>query len=183
VGRQGGVGNTASQLIHTLVRRTVDGNTSPQQVKQQVAADLTRYTERYPVPDEPRPRLDRSKAAVAARQAERERQALADEFRGLLYHIWDVYPWTPYDADADADAEEEEAADTPQLHAKAQAMAAALLPQDLWHIDEQLHVARLVVAALDHAWQARRAALEAEGIISYATGVLDVVWQNVPRRA
>jgi uncharacterized ParB-like nuclease family protein len=144
-------GTTAPALMKTLVRRTVDGNVSPQQAAQQLAEDLTRYTERNPVPDAPRPRPSRAKAAVAARQAEREREERATELSWICRTLAEMYPWTTDDL-----WWEEEAEDGPALHAMAHAMAHAVLPRDVETFDRYMQAARLVFTALDRAWQARQ---------------------------
>jgi ParB-like chromosome segregation protein Spo0J len=176
--RPGGVGNTASQLIDTLVRQTVEARQAPQQAARVIADELTRYRARRPVPDEPRPRLDRSKTAVAARQAERQREQLAQALRHCFLALAELYPW-PMD-DGGAEEEEALAADTPALRAKAQAMAEAVFAAELWGTHADFQAARLVFAALDQAWQARVAALAAAGIVTLDQGRLDVVWAHVP---
>jgi hypothetical protein len=92
---------------------------------------------------------------MAARQAERERRPLGREFRRIMHALNDAYPWTVNEDGFVVDDMPEGI--TPALHAKAQALVAAILPEEAVYEDTEMQVARLVFAALDAAWRARMA--------------------------
>jgi ParB-like chromosome segregation protein Spo0J len=145
-------GRTTPQLIKALARDRAERDRSPRQVAQQLAEHITRSTSQAPPPESRPPRPSRAKDAVVARQAEREREALAGEFWGIVEELYVAYPWIPWD---EMPADDEVAEDGPKIHAKAQALVAAVLPKDEGFVHERMQVARLVFAALDAAWQAR----------------------------
>jgi hypothetical protein len=91
---------------------------------------------------------------VAVRKAEQEREALARELWGIAQELHEAYPWTPWE-EIPEDGPEEVAEDGPKLHAKAQALVAAIVPKDEAYEYERWQVARLVFAAIDAAWTAR----------------------------
>jgi hypothetical protein len=144
-------GATTPQLITTLVRDREYRDRSPRQAAQRLAEEITRLT--TDAPPEPRPpHPSRAKEAIAARQAEREREALDRELWGILEELCEAYPWTSWDEVPDCD---EVAEDGPKLHARAQALVAAILPKDEEYVNERMYITRMVFAALDAAWTAR----------------------------
>jgi hypothetical protein len=113
------------------------------------------------LPKESRP--SRTKEAVAARLAARERDRLERQLTDLLLELHYLYPWSPDEPVAEDEAWVEEVPENgAKLQAKAQAMAAAILPQDLASRDRYMQTARLFWAALDAAWTARTQTPEAQ---------------------
>jgi hypothetical protein len=169
-------GATTPQLMKTLVqaddlsRRAPHdrGDRSPTQAAQHLREEIIRVTTE--APPEPRPaRPSRTKAAVAARRAARQRDTLADELDTIIWRLHHAYPWIPW-RDLPEDAPEEAAEDGPKLHAKAAAMVAAIPRQDLLACDIRMQTARLVFAALDAAWTARTQTPDAQAAMRRSRG-------------